>query len=157
MSKARLTMQDYVDMADEKGLVFTGRVAPASVNTTTRWQCRLTGDVMNKKYTSVKQAEFGSTYQRTYYESLANYKALAERLGIEFLYEEGHEARLPSKKNRYQLFPKTTKDISYWRGPSGRIVEATYHQLAYGEKIPNAVADGLGISPYTGREELEGV
>lgn len=152
MSKARLTYKDYTNMAAEKGLVFVGRVAPDSVNTTTRWQCRLTGEIMAKKYTSVKQAAYGSTYQRTYKESLKRYRKLAKKLGIEFLYEPGHESKRPSEKTKFQLFPKTTKDISYWKGPSGKIVEATYHQLAYGNKIPNEVADALGISPYTGRD-----
>jgi len=153
MGKARLTMQDYVEMANSRGLIFTGRVAPASVNTTTRWQCRLTGKTMNKKYTSVKQSEWGSIYQRSYDDSLQAYKDLATRLGIEFVYEEGHESKAPSAKKATQLFPATTKDLSFWRGPSGRIVAATYHQLAYGDKIPAHVAKALGVSPQTGREE----
>lgn len=152
MGKARLTMEDYVKMANSKGLVFTGRVAPSSVNTTTRWQCRLTGVEMNKKYTSVKQSEFGSTYQRTYHESLEKYEELADRLGITFMYEPGHESKLPSNKTKFQLFPPTTKDISYWKGPSGEVVAATYHQLAYGDKIPNHIANALGIDPHTGRQ-----
>jgi hypothetical protein len=151
----RLTMQDYVNVANERGLVFVGRVAPPNLNTTTRWQCRLTGKILNKKYSSVKVNPFGSTYQRRYYDTLKEYKSLAKRLDIEFLYEEGHESKLPSKKTKYQLFPPTTKDVSYWRGPSGKPVGATFHQLAYGDKIPDDVANALGISPFAGREVEE--
>ena len=134
MGRSPLTYLDYRKAAEEKNLEFIAPTVPSGVFVRTKWRCKLTGIVMTKSYLAVKNAEYGSRYQRTYPEMLERYHALADALGIEFLYEEGKD-----------YFPATNKSPCKWRGQNGRVVEATYHQLAYGQ-IPQHLIEALGLA-----------
>jgi hypothetical protein len=135
----RLTYEEYVEAGEDKGLIFIGQEVPNNVVTPTDWRCKLTGVEMRKSYSAVKNYPYGSRYQRNFDENYQRYLDLAAELGIEFLYEAHRE-----------YFPATTKDIARWRGPSGTVVEASFHQLGYG-RISRELCEELGI-PYVEKD-----
>jgi len=110
---------ELLRLATEFGYYVCGGTPRYAVNST-NWRCRLTGKIMNKQIAVVKRAEFGSRYQREFWETRDKYNALAERLGIIFLYNPGIE-----------FFPVTTKTPCRWRGRDGSLVIASYHDLGY--------------------------
>jgi hypothetical protein len=123
---------EYMELAAKKGLTFLGEVTPRSVFTETTWRCNYCGKVMNKAYRSVKEAPQGCFCQAKKTKGIEKYHQLAKSLGIEFVAEKGN-------------YPRNTKVKTLWRGPSGEIVEASYHDIGYGY-ISEAMKERLGIN-----------
>lgn len=115
MSHVSLSNEEYQEIAAEKGLMLVG-YAPPSVYDKARWECQHCGKVHVKTYRAVKYGSFGCSCQNNLTLSTNQYHSLADRLGIEWI----------GKRT-----PHNTKDLTQWRGPSGRIVTCSYYQLAY--------------------------
>lgn len=130
MPRKSKSYAEYMELADDKGLVFTGAELPRSVFTQTTWRCKYCGKSMKKAYRSVKEAPKGCSCQ-TNAKPISAYYELAQQLGIEFLPKEGQ-------------FPRNSKVKTQWRGPNGVIVEACYHEIGYG-RISDAMRYRLGI------------
>lgn len=109
-----LTEEDYNAVANPKGLELVGQ-APASVREQATWRCLLCGREHVKTYRTVKYAANGCECFKAL--TKVDYQQLATNLGIEWL---------------GNTVPTTNKSMTKWRGPSREIVEASYHQLAYG-------------------------
>lgn len=133
MSRKKVSLADYVSLAERRLLAFVGPM-PDNKATTTLWRCLLTNAEVRKSYASVISAQYGSRYQRHYAQNLEKYQALADRLDIEFVYEEGED-----------YFPKNNKAKARWRGRGGgEIVVVSYHEIGYGF-IKQELCDRLGL------------
>lgn len=152
----RLTIEDYRQYGEEHDLDFIGEIydpdqlermerdvnylvvgdIPDSALTPTNWRCKLTGKIINKRVSAVYRSEYGSRYQRTFEEekTIKKYLRLAQKLGIEFLWDPETE-----------FFPATTKDKCRWRGPDGNVFYASYHDLGYGV-ITSTTASRIGLT-----------
>ena len=110
------TREDYIALGKTVDLELIGD-APKSVKSPTTWKCMHCGKLHSKSYRSLKIRPNGCTCQNGQTLRIADYEALAKRLGIRFY---------ASKQ------PKNSKDITQWQNvKTGQIVEAAYKDLAY--------------------------
>lgn len=130
------TYGEYVALGKSKGLDYmeTEGFTPKNSRTPVKWRCNLTGHVFTKAYQRVKDAPFGTRYQRDFAMNLARYYALADALGIEFPYNASTDK-----------FPRNTKTKTVWEGKDGKQVMASFHELAY-DIIPDRLLRDLGLS-----------
>lgn len=120
MTHARKTTSDYFNLASHKGVRFKDAQAPATVDVSCNWTCVRCGREMNKSYRYLKSQNMGCRCYATAREDEQRYHDLAAELGIEWVYNRDSD-----------YFPMNTKTPTSWRGPSGNIVNAPYHELAY--------------------------
>ncbi len=136
----KLTTEDYKKIGTEKGLDFIGELydpavlerlssdfhyyvcggIPPSSSDPTNWRCQITGKIIFKQIRAVQRRRYGSRYQKKFWDTLRKYNALANRLGIIFLYDPDNE-----------FFPTTTKDSCRWLAKNGQEVQISYHHLGY--------------------------
>lgn len=132
MTRPPLSRQDYIAAGAEKKLRFTGRNTPSSVQEKTDWVCENPSCEKHhhKSYRAVKYGQYGCTCQNAVTLKADDYLGLASHLGIQW--DGGPGA------------PRNSKTLTTWIGLNGNRVEATYHQLAYGQ-ISEQLAHLLGL------------
>lgn len=133
---------DYLRLAKEKNVTFLEPRAPKGTRVTVSWRCNVTGVTVKRSFDSMQAKEYGSRYQEEYPKQLQMYLDLAERLGIEFVYDPNPN-RINRKPDEY--FPATTKTECYWRGRDGQIVKCAYRNLAYPTTSSRLIREKLGI------------
>lgn len=120
MTYARKQTSDYFNLASQKGVRFTGGSAPQNVDISTDWRCARCGREMNKSYRYLKSQKAGCRCYANAKEDEQRYRDVAAELGIEWVYDPAND-----------YFPMNTKTPTSWRGPSGKLVDAPLHELAY--------------------------
>jgi hypothetical protein len=131
MARKSKSYGDYMDLAAKKGLIFAGDQTPGNVVTATTWRCANCGNVMKKTYRTVNENPFGCPCQKPNTVQPQAYFDLAAKLGIQFLAKPGS---MP--QNSHVKVP--------WMGPSGKVIQACYHDLGYG-KASKALLRRLGL------------
>lgn len=137
MAYPKVGYDDYLRLAVEKNLKFLHGPdeIPSDRLDRALWQCRVTGEIESRSYHSVltDKSPFGSHGQKFVHEFIPKYRELAQELGIELLFDP-----------TVDIGPRHTKTPVKWRGKTGHVVVASYHELGYG-KIKESLAERLGI------------
>ncbi len=116
MSSLSKPREDYVALGKSVGLELIGS-PPQSVKMQTTWKCVHCGREHYKSFRALKMRPNGCACQNRLTHHISDYKAVAERLGIEWV-----------GKNQ----PRNSKEPTLWRNPrTGAVVEAAYKELAY--------------------------
>ena len=136
---AKLTYEDYLALAAKCGVEFLHQEdeLPFNVDTNALWRDIQSGQTFRRTYhimqDQFRNGEPTSPQERFRKEYLPDFYKLAEKLGIEFIYDP-----------TVDVCPASTKDYCKWRGRNGNVVIASYHQLAY-QDIPAKVKAELGL------------
>ena len=127
-----LTWSDYKNLGESKDLKFLESFTPRNHTTKCRWRCLLCGREMVKSYRIVSDKPVSCYCRSTRTLDVSKYHALANRLGITFLPEDGN-------------LPQNNKDMVKWLGRSGETVEASYFELYRVNRIPKRLKEPLGL------------
>jgi hypothetical protein len=125
------TETQYITRGNEVKLKFEGPL-PARVTDKTNWTCLRCGKKHFKTYRALCLRPNGCRCGSATTHNPSKYQEAAAKLGIEFIPTSG-------------LLPPNTKTKTQWRGPSGEIVSATYHEIAY--KMSKRTEYLLGLTP----------
>ena len=129
----RLTKADYMTLAEDKGFIHQG-TPPNNVKTRTGWRCKRCGKVSERTYRGV-QVGHGCSCKSSKTKQPADYRALAIRLGIEWVWD-------PEEDFSY---PTNTKTATKWKNPkTGEIVICSWHTLTH--HIRTDIAEALGLN-----------
>lgn len=119
----------YIAKGNEVGLKYLGPL-PARVTDKTYWQCKHCPRKHFKTYRALCLRPNGCRCQSATTLGRPKYEEAAVRQNISFV---------PTNN----VLPPNSKTKTQWLGPSGVIVDATYHEVAY--KMPKRVATALGL------------
>lgn len=141
MANIHISYEHYLakGQANHLRLLMRPEQLPESLFTPVLWQCLLTGSIEDRSYHAIpnfpgEKGKYGSHGQLYWANYSQEYKTLAQKLGIEFLYDE-----------IYDFAPSDTRSPVKWRGRTGNVVTASLHKLKYG-KMPHYLRLLLAIS-----------
>jgi hypothetical protein len=121
----------YITKGNEVKLTYLGPL-PARVTDKTNWQCKVCGKKHFKTYRALCLRPNGCRCWSNTTLGKEKYEKAAEDAGIRFAPNKG-------------LLPPNTKTKTQWIGPSGKVVNATYHEIAY--KMSKRTEQLLGLTP----------
>lgn len=121
----------YITKANEVGLEYLGPL-PARVTDKTNWRCKRCGKKHFKTFRALCLRPNGCRCGSSTTLDQSKYEQAAEAVGIRFAPTQGH-------------LPPNTKTKTQWIGPSGDVVNATYHEIAY--KMSEKTKQLLGLIP----------
>lgn len=121
MARPSFGLQEYQQLAAEKGIEFIGTPIPNSVTDKTEWRCPVCGKILKKSFHHLKYAKNPCRCRNVMCLKQEDYEKLAEKLGLEYI----------SDLQPLNVFQKVP-----WR--SNRTHSeffASYHELGY-DRIP---------------------
>lgn len=138
MPLPKVDYTDYLRVAHENSLRFLHDPDELPLHRTDKalWQCLVTGLPFARSYHHVLADPYPSPGQMYWAQYGHLYRETADKLGIEFVFDE-----------TVDLAPGSTKQPVKWRGKSGRIVVTDLASLAY-RPITKKLKEQLGLADH---------
>lgn len=129
MVRKTLSVLDYIQAGNEKNLKYDNPTPPRNVHESVRWVCKNCGEVHYKGIRTVRISQTGCLNCSPPNALTENdYHKLARKLKITFL----------------GPLPPNNKTKTSWRGRTGNVVDASYHDLSYNGPKQSLIME-LGI------------
>jgi hypothetical protein len=139
MSNRQFSHEHYVakGVLNNLELLMKPDEVPPNTNEPAIWRCRITGVIFDRAYHQLPQTagQNSSPGQRYWIQYRDEYYKTAEYYGLEFVYDPLTD-----------FAPSDTRSPVKWRVRDGRVVVLSLHQLKYGQRLRNSVADLIGVS-----------